>query len=100
MAGAFPLSDDTIKALAPCNLPFLRRDPFVRSGSSMSIAELPLSLQDLVRRLYNTLLRIYSSFDQKRTLITVICYICLAKPAGTICSTSCAIFRSNNETQR
>lgn len=66
MAGAFPLSDDTVKALAPCNLPFLRRDPFVRSGSSLSISELPPSLQDLVRRLYDTLLRIYSSFDQKR----------------------------------
>lgn len=66
MTGAFPLSDETIRALAPCDLPFLRHDPFVRSVSSVSIAALPENVQPVVRRLYDTLLAIFSQFDQMR----------------------------------
>ncbi|WP_298405030.1 ATP-binding protein [uncultured Chloroflexus sp.] len=66
MTGAFPLSDETIKALAPCDLPFLRHDPFVRSVSSISITALPENVQPVVRRLYDTLLAIFSRFDQMR----------------------------------
>ncbi|WP_298819958.1 ATP-binding protein [Chloroflexus sp.] len=66
MTGAFPLSDETVKALAPCNLPFLRHDPFVRSASSASILALPPVVQQVVRRLYDTLLDIFARFDRLR----------------------------------
>ncbi|WP_322512773.1 ATP-binding protein [Chloroflexus sp.] len=68
MTGAFPLSDETIKALAPCNLPLLRRDPFVRSVSSASILDFPPEVQPVVRRLYDTLLAVFGRFDQARQL--------------------------------
>jgi len=68
MSGAFPLSDETVKALAPCNLPFLRHDPFTRSRSSASIHELPETIQRTVRELYQTLLTIFAEFDQQRQI--------------------------------
>lgn len=68
MSGAFPLSDETVKALAPCNLPFLRHDPFTRSRSSASIHELPETIQRTVRELYQTLLMIFAEFDQQRQI--------------------------------
>ncbi|WP_322489284.1 ATP-binding protein [Chloroflexus sp.] len=66
MTGAFPLSDETVKSLAPCDLPLLRQDPFVRSVTSVSITALPDDVQSAVRRLYDTLLAIFSRFDQMR----------------------------------
>lgn len=66
MTGAFPLSDETIRSLAPCDLPFLRQDPFVRSVSSVSIYDIPDGAQAVVRRLYETLLAMFSRFDQAR----------------------------------
>ncbi|MEF3275782.1 MAG: ATP-binding protein [Chloroflexus sp.] len=66
MNGAFPLSDETVKALAPCDLPFLRQDPFVRSASSASVHDLPPHVQSVVRQLYDGLLAIFTRFDQRR----------------------------------
>lgn len=66
MTGTFPLSDETVKALAPCDLPLLRHDPFVRSVSSVSMQALPDDVQPVVRRLYDTLLAVFSRFDQTR----------------------------------
>ncbi|MGB9737425.1 ATP-binding protein [Chloroflexus sp.] len=68
MSGAFPLSDEAVKALAPCNLPLLRHDPFLRSRSSAGVNTLPPAVQDVVRRLYDTLLQIFTMFDQQRRL--------------------------------
>ncbi|MBO9316195.1 MAG: HAMP domain-containing histidine kinase [Chloroflexus sp.] len=68
MSGAFPLSDETVKALAPCNLPFLRHDPFTRSRSSASIHDLPEAIQGTVQRLYQVLLTIFAEFDQQRQI--------------------------------
>ncbi len=68
MTGAFPLSDATVKALAPCNLPLLRQDPFVRSRSSASIHDLPEPIRPVIRRLYQTLLAIFAQFGQNRQI--------------------------------
>lgn len=68
MTSAFPLSDEIVKALVPCDLPLLRHDPFVKSGSSVSISALPEDVQSLVRRLYDTLLEIFTQFDQARQI--------------------------------